>query len=257
MPTKSTAFWWEVQSSVGQTYPNSPAFSDPTTVDDFDPFTPLPGNWSFSFGTATYAMGLDALYDATGTGGGWFCGEAMALEASAAAEIAASSWNPDQPLGPIEVMWSRNGAPYESTITGVVIADTIVGVSTWTTDPLDNVLVTPLDSDGSDLSAAVALSSLAVEEYRFWAVYDFSLSGIPDPGWRTASDVPNLATPCYGIRLEHADPGYDYPIFLALRSVFLDFVPLTPIYLRQRQSPRANPRVSFQRTSLRQRQCIP
>jgi hypothetical protein len=250
---------WRNQFTVGRTWPALSGY-DATATSDFDPYTWLSG-LGFRFGTVadpTYVIGLDA-EDSTWIGypadpavwqGGRICGEALPVLDAAWLAVNTDK-QPDQPLGPVTVMFRRGPTAFESSKFGV--APIMPGLSPWTDTPEDNVLVTPLDSDGSDLASAVALSSLSVENISFTGLYDFGGDQSDPPALQPLDgDFWVFESPAYGFRLEHADPGNENPYSISLGVVAV-FADLGPTYLRQRQSPRYSPSRNAP-VNLRQRQ---
>jgi hypothetical protein len=194
-----------------------------------------------SFPLATYRAGESYAWIPSAPGGTNMAAIAgTALTINNATVEADNGLFHDVPLGPIEIMFLRSGSPVRASAAGIFCyPDTTLvdDFGTWTTNPYDNMLVTPLAADGSDLAAASAMSSLSVETDDTWRIYAFTNSSPYLPGV-SSIDYHVLPTTCYGIRIEHADPGNDNPYVLVIRGLFIELTlsPLTT-YLRQRQSP--------------------
>ena len=240
-----TGWTWEPYDPFGYDYPSG-VYTPPTVgvVWGEDVYRTIPAAWQ------TSDPGLHEV--------AYIAGEKASIPSGIAT---ANNIDTSTPLGPITSMFFDDGEPLQALRVGVYFRDGATGdfvdvSGTWTADPEEMVTVTPLDADGSDLGAPVTLASLAPKIYVFWGLYD--AGGAPYGGGISATTA-LLDVPCYGVRMEHAAPGAENPYAMVLSSLVIDTDPATTSrpYLRQRQSPRANPRVSFQRQSLRNRQMIP
>lgn len=249
MPTIDKAWAWANQTDDGRYYPET-LTGDTFDEDEFDPYSFLGGDRGLFFPDDDGPLLVtNATLHPSAIGGPTLgtLGVGGALAPTTASDYDLAS---DLPLGPVTCMFRDGGSPMQAASFGFAML--LAGSAGWSDDPLDNLTMTPLDSDGTDLDTAVTLATLGTQPFAFTGIYDFG--GDPFSGLLTFDDAQFYdAMPCYGFRVEHTDPGNENPWTTVLRFVFFAGVGERP-WLRQRQSPKANPRVSLNRPQLRQRQ---
>ena len=237
------------------------------TAGDFKPYIPFTqraggaveaNDYGVTFGTAVYKSQPFTWLSEAPSGTVNFAYPAGTVIAVDAGVAAANALRASTPLGAITVMFFVDTTPLLVQSVGVnytdgALGDFIDSSGTWTGDPLDNILVTALDSTGASIGTATPLSAMQYDDTStYWADYDYSPGSTYNPGTRSA-DAYFLNTPCYGVRVQHANPGHDNPFALVLGALILRLASTGPTYLRQRQSPVRTPS-RVRPPNLRQRQ---